>query len=413
MNRIRSGNMSDLNETRAQSIENRTGANNNTGGVKVNQDQFMNSRLVVPYFDIIPRLIESSSLVDNTILTSKIFKMFDSIQRYFEINNDHLNDHLAQTRENEKIEISHKSSELTHRQHLQTLLITALNKNQIGKAMCIGSILDPNLSLTSTSAIYDQQPIAVESKSSSSSSGNDSQTSANPSGGSGTANTHSNHSMMTRRSIQMNRLLSTENTAKTAAQTEDNANKSHESVEVIDEPVVEVSRLTNGYGSVDAYDYHDNKIEPSTSTNHESMEESRTNGDSSGNVSCNAIRNLPRLENPFRNQNNRSRKKRAKFLGPLSPIRHLICSPGLEKNAHMFNIIILYRGTCNGQCYENKPWSKQVHLHYIVNTVNCNDHISRLVKKLGIEFYNSFVLQNPERRNQLIQLYQMERVKPV
>jgi hypothetical protein len=106
------------------------------------------------------------------------------------------------------------------------------------------------------------------------------------------------------------------------------------------------------------------------------------------------------------------RKIRPKLrAGPLSPIRHLICSPGLEATAHKYKIIILYRGVCNGYCYQNKPWSKQVHLHYIVNTVNCNDHISRLVKKQGIQFYNSFVLQNPERWNQLIHLYRMERVK--
>lgn len=49
-------------------------------------------------------------------------------------------------------------------------------------------------------------------------------------------------------------------------------------------------------------------------------------------------------------------------------------------------------------------------IHYIINTVNCNDHVSRLVKKQGIQFYNSFVLQNQERIKQLIQMYKMEKV---
>ena len=95
---------------------------------------------------------------------------------------------------------------------------------------------------------------------------------------------------------------------------------------------------------------------------------------------------------------------------PLSPIRHLICSPGLESKAQNCKIIILYRGRCNGVCYQNKPWSKEMHIHYIINTVNCNDHVSRLVKKQGIQFYNSFVLQNQERIKQLIQMYKMEKV---
>lgn len=95
---------------------------------------------------------------------------------------------------------------------------------------------------------------------------------------------------------------------------------------------------------------------------------------------------------------------------PLSPIRHLICSPGLEEKADKHKIVVLYRGSCNGSCNPNKMWSKQSHLHYIINTVNCNDHVSRLVKKQGLQFFNSSVLQNPAKWNHLIKLYKMEKI---
>lgn len=104
------------------------------------------------------------------------------------------------------------------------------------------------------------------------------------------------------------------------------------------------------------------------------------------------------------------KNQRPKLRGsPSSPIRHLICSPGLEEKAEKHKIVILYRGTCNGSCNPNKPWTKQSHLHYIINTVNCNDHVSRLVKKQGLQFFNSSVLQNSERWNHLIKLYKMEK----
>jgi hypothetical protein len=93
-----------------------------------------------------------------------------------------------------------------------------------------------------------------------------------------------------------------------------------------------------------------------------------------------------------------------------APIRHLICSPGLELKAHRANLIVLYKGHCNGNCYQNKPWSNEEHLHYIVNTINCNDHVSRLVRKQGFKFYNSFLVENKDRQTYLIGLYKMEKV---
>ena len=98
------------------------------------------------------------------------------------------------------------------------------------------------------------------------------------------------------------------------------------------------------------------------------------------------------------------------IIGPQSPIRHLICSPGLELKEYKCNIIVLFMGSCGQNCNEKKDWTSKVHMHYIVNTVNCNDHISRLVKKLGFEFYNSFVLQTKERQLQLISTYNMHKV---
>ena len=99
------------------------------------------------------------------------------------------------------------------------------------------------------------------------------------------------------------------------------------------------------------------------------------------------------------------------IIGPKSPIRHLICSPGLEFKDNKRNIIVLYKGSCSTYCNDKNNLKQKVHVHYIVNTVNCNDHISRIVKKLGLEFFNSFVLQSQDSQAQVISTYNMEKVK--
>ena len=100
------------------------------------------------------------------------------------------------------------------------------------------------------------------------------------------------------------------------------------------------------------------------------------------------------------------------IIGPKSPIRHLICSPGLELKDYKANIILIYKGSCgnNGSCDERKVWAHKNHVHYIVNTINCKDHISRLVTKIGFEFFSSFVLQTKERQMQVISTYNMQKI---
>ena len=100
------------------------------------------------------------------------------------------------------------------------------------------------------------------------------------------------------------------------------------------------------------------------------------------------------------------------IIGPKSPIRHLICSPGLELKDYKANIILMYKGSCgnNGSCDERKVWAHKNHVHYIVNTINCKDHISRLVTKIGFEFFSSFVLQTKERQMQVISTYNMQKI---
>lgn len=110
------------------------------------------------------------------------------------------------------------------------------------------------------------------------------------------------------------------------------------------------------------------------------------------------------------NANGFKRLSKQILMNTKAPIRHLICSPGLELKAHRANLIVLYKGHCNGNCYQNKPWSNEEHLHYIVNTINCNDHVSRLVRKQGFKFYNSFLVENKDRQTYLIGLYKMEKV---
>jgi hypothetical protein len=247
-------------------------------------------------------------------------KMFDSIQKSFDTHNLILNDTTPHMKELILLDLTRKSSDLSHRQQLQQLLVNALNDNDLNKAFLINSFLNPN------------------------------QTNPN------NANSNQSENFLD--------LLS-------QAARKDACQETDYDMDQNQEAMITQNEATNSV----------NNAKEST--------EARTDETI---VLDKGLK--PRLRG-----------------GPLSPIRHLICSPGLEEKAHKYKIVILYRGTCNGYCYANKPWTKQSHMHYIVNTVNCNDHVSRLVKKQGIQFYNSFVLQTPDRWNQLIQLYKMEKVK--
>ncbi|CAF0947414.1 unnamed protein product [Brachionus calyciflorus] len=267
------------------------------------------------------------------ISLEKMVKMFQTIQNSMDTHNSFLTENLSHLKELILLELTRKSSDLSHRQQLQTLLINALNENELNKAFLINSFLNPcpskQLPNTSDSNQIENFLDLINQVNNQNQKDNDVDMNLTP-------------------SISTEQVISTQDT---------NQNENNQSLEI---------------------------KETSSEKPSEILDE---------NINLNK-KIKPKLRS-----------------GPLSPIRHLICSPGLEDKAHKYKIIILYRGVCNGYCYVNKPWSKQDHLHYIVDTVNCNDHISRLVKKQGIQFYNSFVLQSPDRWNQLIQSYKMEKIK--
>ena len=122
------------------------------------------------------------------------------------------------------------------------------------------------------------------------------------------------------------------------------------------------------------------------------------------------------------------------MLNQKCPIRHIICSDGLENLQTKFKMIVLFKGKCNGKCYQNKPWChlevrfviilRQYiyiymfiyyfyffqHSHYIVNAVACTDHISRLIRRMGLIFYNSFLIDSVDRQNQVKIWYNMQKV---
>lgn len=274
-------------------------------------------------FQTFVKLVENCSLSKNENFFNKMVKMCDSINKTIDTNNIILNENMPHIKELVLLDLTRKSSDLSHRQQLQQLLVNALNENDLNKAFLINSFLNPNQNQASLNSINQGQ---------------------------------------------MENFLDLLNQVNQTKEKEDN-----QETEMI--PINEL---------------------PDTE-----MRE-------------NIIADVSTKETSDKSEDKLLMEKQIKpklRSGPLSPIRHLICSPGLEEKAHKYKIIILYRGACNGYCYANKPWSKQAHLHYIVNTANCNDHISRLVKKQGIQFYNSFVLQSPDRWNQLIQLYKMEKVK--
>ncbi|RNA44880.1 hypothetical protein BpHYR1_034831 [Brachionus plicatilis] len=234
------------------------------------------------------------------ITKRKIYTKTNSLSESFDCQGLIMDENVPHFKELIMLELSRKSSDLSHRQQLQHLLIESLNENDINKAFLINTFLNPNQSLRTSSELREN----------------------------GIDSAH----------IYKNNL-------------NDQTDNLESNIEMNDLEILEQS--------------------------------SKINQDSEAIKIDKSLR--PKLRG-----------------SPLSPIRHLICSPGLEEKTEKHKIVLLYRGSCNGSCNPNKPWSKQSHFHYIVNTVNCNDHISRLVKKQGLQFFNSSVLQNPERWNHLI-----------
>lgn len=308
--------------------------------------------LMQPYrFDFLTNIVNSSSLINNQSIQPKIIKMLDTVQTYLDLNNEKLVEHLSKQREHETLDLTKKSNDLNHRQKLQSLLVESIDNNDFRKANFIHTCLHAN-----------------ETNATNFLNNNDTTTT--------TATTTCDYETQIENDYNNNSI-----------------DYNFEPTEAFESSTASSLSLSNNNG----YKMEDN------------YEENSLNNNSNNNIGGGGTTSFS-SEYINLNDSIRDAFTKAKKSNPLSPIRHLICSPGLELKAQNCKIIILYRGKCNGICYQNKPWSKEMHIHYIINTVNCNDHVSRLVKKQGIQFYNSFVLQNQERIKQLIQMYKMEKV---
>jgi hypothetical protein len=306
--------------------------------------------LMQPYrFDFLTNIVNSSSLINNQSIQPKIIKMLDTVQTYLDLNNEKLVEHLSKQREHETLDLTKKSNDLNHRQKLQSLLVESIDNNDFRKANFIHTCLHAN-ETNATNFLNNNDTT--------------------------TATTTCDYETQIENDYNNNSI-----------------DYNFEPTEAFESSTASSLSLSNNNG----YKMEDN------------YEENSLNNNSNNNIGGGGTTSFS-SEYINLNDSIRDAFTKAKKSNPLSPIRHLICSPGLELKAQNCKIIILYRGKCNGICYQNKPWSKEMHIHYIINTVNCNDHVSRLVKKQGIQFYNSFVLQNQERIKQLIQMYKMEKV---
>jgi len=307
--------------------------------------------LMQPYrFDFLTNIVNSSSLINNQSIQPKIIKMLDTVQTYLDLNNEKLVEHLSKQREHETLDLTKKSNDLNHRQKLQSLLVESIDNNDFRKANFIHTCLHAN-ETNATNFLNNNDTT--------------------------TATTTCDYETQIENDYNNNSI-----------------DYNFEPTEAFESSTASSLSLSNNNG----YKMEDN------------YEENSLNNNSNNNIGGGGGTTSFSSEYINLNDSIRDAFTKAKKSNPLSPIRHLICSPGLELKAQNCKIIILYRGKCNGICYQNKPWSKEMHIHYIINTVNCNDHVSRLVKKQGIQFYNSFVLQNQERIKQLIQMYKMEKV---
>ena len=304
-------------------------------------------------FDFISSLASSS--IDNHTLRPKILKMLETVQTYLDLNNEKLIEQIGKQREHEMVDLAKKNSDLAHRQRLQELLIEAVSSGDFKKASFVYTYLgEPgsNMNFGLNGQDFNNETLSTS---------------------------YGQTMEMTTNEDDSEYLIEYDDQLK-----EDSV--FNEGVNGFDRRQI---RQDNYASNVSSNEYPEEEYE--TPPENSLKDEKYTTG------SSNEALNIDALAKSKKSQ-------------PLSPIRHLICSPGLEAKAYKTRIIILYRGKCNGVCYQNKPWSKENHIHYIINTINCNDHVSRLVKKQGIQFYNSFVLQNQERVRQLIQMYKMEKV---
>jgi hypothetical protein len=351
-------------------LKNKKSLSNLSRELVSDENNFTSNIQVQNCFDMLAKIC-STPLAENPTAVPELIKFLERLQAYFDLENKYLSEYYAKCSENLIVQLGRSSSDLKHRHELQTLLLSALKENELEKALIISSIINGNTYIPMTNNLQQSSSVTNSSHSSSLP-----QQQPQPSG--------TNFSKFILDNFASRSLLN-----ETKKSSFGSRHDGQDAIAGGNEREVQLESAHNRVNGSDTIDIC------SSSGNSNTQINEQNGGTSGGARTSNPIFSLNRIRP-----------------NPLSPIRHLICSPGLEETAHRYKIDVMFRGVCNQDCYQNKPWSDKLHLHYIVNTVNCNDHVSRLVKKVGCEFYNSFVLQTPERINQLIHLYKMQRMKP-
>ena len=260
-------------------------------------------------FDFVAQLA-SSPIFENPYIKPKILKMIETVQANFDLTNEKLIDQIGRQREHEHLELSKKLADLNHRQKLQSMLLEAINECDFQKANYINEFLNPlntpNSINTQSCSQAKNVPLFADMNSS-------------------LAARNNNHNNIENADADLCQMPDNGFVIKNEA----NSNESFAQTSGNDSASCSIE-----YGELDE-DKNAHDSEMLTNNINESLKEA-----------------FAKVRRP----------------NPLSPIRHLICSPGLEAKLHNSRISILFRGDCNGICYQNKPWSKEQHIHYIINS---------------------------------------------
>ena len=291
----------------------------------LDDEQLINNPNVQSKFDILAKLC-LSPLVENSVVVSKLLKMFDSVQTYFDTQNQYLSDYYAKCRENHIIQLGKNSSELKHRTELQNILLSALNENDLNKAALINSILNQSSFIPISNNSNSNSPTLPATASS------------------------FNNFILDNFATSRNFLGETRATTSHNHHHNHNHQSNHDTSQVDSDETINESNLDeNGFENLNNERHNVNGINSGCSSELADMDMS---------VKFSLKENANESNSIFSLNDSRTKIRYT----PLSPVRHLICSPGLEATAHRYKIIILYRGICNGHCYQNKPWSNQVNV---------------------------------------------------
>jgi len=102
-------------------------------------------------------------------LTSKLGRMFDSVQDYLELQKEHV-------REKRVVEVARLSADLGHRHGLRILKMEAMEAGDIDKALVISAMLEPNSAIAANRAAASAAKIAASSDADLTKTANDMQT---------------------------------------------------------------------------------------------------------------------------------------------------------------------------------------------------------------------------------------------